>query len=162
MERIPYNLHANLPPASHMIHLILIAGSGGDSVQLFHFVVFLFALVAARELVTSRLAWLCACLIFLLIPQVSLLFSLTNIDFLTTLFCVASFLIARRIANGSAGSGLLALHLAFLLSLKYQSMIFVLLILVYLLYRRKYRAWVLSTALTLILISPFLIKNYAF
>ena len=158
IESIPYNLHANLPPASHMIHLILIASAGGDSVQIFHFVVMLFVLLALWDLTPNRFVWLCASLIFLLIPQVSLLFSLTNIDFLTTLFCVTSLLLARDPANPKPL--LLGSHLAFLLSLKYQSVLFVFLILLFLLWKRQRKSFVVTSVITVLLIVPFLIKNY--
>lgn len=173
IEPIPYNMHADLPPASHMINLILIAAFGNaESVQLFNFFVVLFAGVAACSLSNRKdyARGLLGFCFFLVIPQVSLLLSLCNIDFLATLFSAASVVICFHLeAIGTRRAFiLLAIHVSFLLALKYQTSIFVVLILVHLILVGKYPSRPGFKDLTLFLlllaglVFPFLLKNYLF
>lgn len=171
IEAIPYNMHANLPPASHMIYALLIAGAGGDTIPLFHLLVAVFIAIAFVSLVQEgpTFGWLLGWLLFVSIPQVSLLFSLVDIDFLVTLFCFAVLVLYRLTAEsmGRRGLLLLAAHLAFLCSLKYQSVVFVSLVVALLglrLYRtgESVRRFVLMVLLLLALVAPFLAKNLAY
>jgi hypothetical protein len=171
LEKIPYNIHANLPPASHMIHLLLLVGVGGESVQTFGLICVLFIALAFSilDFQKNTFGWMYGLLIFILIPQVSLLFSLTNIDFMVSLFCITSVVIVLRILenNSSAYRLLLALHLSFLLSLKYQSIVFVSVLLLFLGSAELKNGKSLKNSLVIIILvvafsSPILIKNYLF
>jgi hypothetical protein len=172
IERIPYNLHADLPPASHLNNLTLIGAFGNaETVQIFNFFQILFVGLASCCLTQRKdiVKCLAGYILFLLIPQVSLLFSLCNIDFLVTLFCSAAFIVSLQIDSfgPKAVSILLAIHLSFLLALKYQAGIFVFVLFVILLGNssrvlfRKHTLF-LFLVLFIALVSTFLLKNYLF
>lgn len=171
IEKIPYNIHSNLPPASHMINLLLLAGAGDGAVQIFSFILVLFIALAFSLLTRSeehRYAWLYGILIFVLIPQVSLLFSLTNIDFLTSLFTITSLLLLLRMLKSEKiiYPLPLSLHLAFLINLKYQTIVFVFIAILFLIRtlktRQSFRNYLLLVFLVVIFSSPSLVKNYFF
>ena len=159
IESIPYNLHANLPPAAHMINMLLIEGAGADALQTFNWALLIFLALAFRCMAgADSMAWLYGIVCFALIPQVSLLFSLANIESPTTLFCMASLLLLFRRFDGKTDGSLLSLHLAFLLSLKYQAGVFIVLVFVALVFRIGLKTAPILGAF-LALVSPFLVKN---
>jgi hypothetical protein len=173
---LPYNMHGNLPQAGEMIYLFaLIVKSGVPAKLLNSFFGLLSALTIyfiGRRISSPRAGFFSA-LIFYSLPQLFLLSSLVNVDFLSTFLLLLSLYFVISFLQGQGKmiylSGVFA---GFALAVKYQNLVPVALLAIMILILRgekevplpfsRRKGALIFLGLSFIVISPWLIKNLIF